>query len=402
MSVLEVVRRRACDAKGVPLDWERCRTCGSTGRVLPPDEAGGPMAFGPAYRETYEAIVRDDAAALGDVPPSSEVMRERRATCPRCGGHGSLRAAALAGRLAWLAAEASYPGDVVGVRMRDGRMHVVLDPAKYGEGADVNADAEPARCEGCGHPALDGSWSGDLEAAQRHLDVTPGLAVDAGAELTAQAMVCLRSGQEPLWGAKGMPVHWSPCDEGCHHLGPFGVVHHHRGPVQPNPSAEEVEAARMVIPRAGAVQASWRDVDVRFVNGWPHDLRPENLALRCVRCEAINTMGGGRMMDPRTQEQVDRALVSHARNGYPTRAARVSGTVGEAWASGQAPPPVPRSPTERLLAAMRSGWQRWTTVARKANLSNKDARAAFRRLEEAGQAEASSDGTAWRLAGVDR
>jgi hypothetical protein len=80
-----------------------------------------------------------------------------------------------------------------------------------------------------------------------------------------------------LWDA----VHYSPCDEGCRHAGPgrewFEVA------VGDDPWAvtEDVSQVALTYPR----EASWRPVDVRVL-GWPHDLRPEKLAVLCLRCFA--------------------------------------------------------------------------------------------------------------------
>lgn len=57
----EVIPRALCDEHGVPLDWERCRVCRGS------------------------QVIHTDKPGLTSPRP-----------CPRCGGHGSLHAAALA------------------------------------------------------------------------------------------------------------------------------------------------------------------------------------------------------------------------------------------------------------------------------------------------------------------
>lgn len=229
-----------CDKNGVPLDWDRCRTCGESGRVTPLDEADGPLPFGEVYRDTYEAIVRDDAQALGDAPPSSEVMREQRATCLTCGGHGSLKAAALhfLSYAQWNAVDLAWASGPLFVE-------------------------RPTRCEDCGHPMSEGTWE------------DPPIASDLGyMETRARGELAVRNGV--TWQA--VSVHYSPCDEGCRHSGPgrwfdndFGDWH----------VGDDVRWQ----PRFHVADASWRPVDVRTL-GWPHDLRPEKLAVLCLRCWA--------------------------------------------------------------------------------------------------------------------
>lgn len=168
--------------------------------------------------------------------------------CPTCGGNGSLKSAALA----HLRANA----------WRRGGPHP-NDPV--------------VRCEGCGHPMSDGTWEGTWVTASWEYGDNNGWAF---AHLRYER-------HEPPAEILDVPVctHWSRCDERCRHGGPFGVVHHAGGPIHTSPSDEEVEAARLVIAAAGAVQASWRAVDVRTL-GWAADLRPHKLAVLCLRCWA--------------------------------------------------------------------------------------------------------------------
>lgn len=112
MSVLRVYDPPECDAVGVPLDWERCRTCDGTGRRLPP---------GPAVRMVDKGF--------GLVVTEPIVVPER--PCARCDGHGSLKAAALAAR--WIEAKC---------------------------------------CEDCGHPMSEGTWQWRF-ASDEHRGLVP-------------------------------------------------------------------------------------------------------------------------------------------------------------------------------------------------------------------------------------
>lgn len=161
------------------------------------------------------------------------------------------------------------------------------------------------RCEGCGHPMSDGTWDGDLTRppkllrgrgmqGDRAINWTTHLSVERPDEATAgdwmnlhlaAAASWLRAGEEPPAHAT-VAVHWSPCDEGCRH----DMAHTVIGGVARTPW--DVGQSNYVMGETCAswpgkvFEASWRQVDVRFANGWPHDLRTENLRLWCLRCEA--------------------------------------------------------------------------------------------------------------------
>lgn len=102
MNVLDVIPPKDCDLTardvrgypGVPLDWERCRTCEGTGRA-----------------------------------------QFLRGPCPTCDGHGSLKAAALA----WLI---------------ENRVKGAFSPKDYATQLHANG----VRCEGCNHPMHEGTW----------------------------------------------------------------------------------------------------------------------------------------------------------------------------------------------------------------------------------------------------
>jgi hypothetical protein len=118
--LLRVYDPAECDEHGVPLDWERCRTCSGSG-VFP----------------------------RGSSPRTSPACHD---------GHGSLRAA---------------------VRRALVRGVAVRGPAHGGNAALVTD--EQTRCKDCGHPMSDGTWEGP--AAELLLDPEhPFTAADAERE----------------------------------------------------------------------------------------------------------------------------------------------------------------------------------------------------------------------------
>jgi hypothetical protein len=175
-----------------------------------------------------------------------EACRQRGEDCPYCAGHGSLRAAALA-----CAAKAEW---------------------RVARGYPFKPSPEPPdgltpRCRGCGHPMSDGIWE------------DPPLAKWNGyVETRAKAAAAIMAGREIA--AHVHSQHYSPCDEGCHHH-PLTDCRAVRGGAT-HPHAEwSWQNGYSTWPR----EASWRPVDVRSLS-WPHDLRPEKLAVLCLRCFA--------------------------------------------------------------------------------------------------------------------
>lgn len=226
--ILRVYDPEQCDEQGVPLDWERCRNCQGVGWTI------------------------GSAGIASDAPPPS---------CDTCGGHGSLKAAALAH--CW-----------------DGLRHE----------ADQVLPELPIRCESCSHPMSEGTW-------ERWDEWSP-----AGPQYLRPALASLRRGEEPD-GRDVCCTHYSPCHEGCTHGGPVRVWSQHeadndecgdgwleqdadwmRDQNQTQTKTRRRPAGDLA--RAGnRVEASWRPVDIRTL-GWPHDLRPEKLAVLCLRCFA--------------------------------------------------------------------------------------------------------------------
>lgn len=163
----------------------------------------------------------------------------RTFVCSTCDGHGSLKAAALA-------SQAYHDGH---------------------------------RCEDCGHPMSEGTWEGETPDVARD----PNLRHDD----LAHAERCLLQGVEPT----GTPTRldfFSPCDEGCRHGGPgrWKEGTHPNHTWKPATRlGQTADGTLMLVLNEAPVEASWRPVDVRLLS-WPHDLRPEHLAVLCFRCWA--------------------------------------------------------------------------------------------------------------------
>lgn len=225
--ILRVYDPSECDAHGVPLDWERCRSCSGGGRARHMEPV--PLA---GARQPRIAL----KPGLHDCGP-----------CHACGGHGSLKAAALYGRRCFAA---SLPEGTIGAT-------ALL--------------ATTARCEDCGHPMSDGTWE--------HLGVSVKLTDATRAWWTQDA---LQRGLDTP-GPRDAPTHYSPCDEGCRHGGPGRVLN-----VSARVGSPEWLHVLDLSEWKRKSEASWRAVDVRTL-GWPHDLRPEKLAVLCLRCFAERT-----------------------------------------------------------------------------------------------------------------
>lgn len=150
----------------------------------------------------------------------------------------------------------------------------------------VVGEIPPVRCEDCGHPLSEGVWKWqDSDAERRFGALTPNREKNVNIALRA-----LREGREP-----GLPeIHYSLCDGGCRHGGPAQAQiegdHWERvGPMTGELTDIQLVRRDQLDPKA--VRASWRHVDVRCL-GWPHDLRPERLAVLCLRCWAARDAYG--------------------------------------------------------------------------------------------------------------
>ena len=253
-AVLRFYKMAECDEHGVPLDWDRCRACGGTG-----------------WRGGAESLVTTgEGAVVGHMVPADAAEPTDADVCGTCKGHGSLKAAALV------------------FRLRD-RYEPIRPVSSVAEG-EYPPLRERARCEGCGHPMNDGTWDGVPErypAAQL-------------AAILDGALTDLCDGFEPA--ATTTAVHFSPCDEGCRHGGPVRCAGRRLHLLVERLEPEGwtyVETTRFpagAMAKAvgwdtgGRVEASWRQVDVRPLD-WPHDLRPESVAVLCLRCWAERGSG---------------------------------------------------------------------------------------------------------------
>lgn len=177
--------------------------------------------------------------------------------CEVCGGFGSLKAAALAHFSLSLPYNAAK--------------HFAKGP----EGASGWLCGTPEwRCESCSHPMSEGTWGGlgeftplaVLTRVERDLRIAGDTAFTDGLEV----------------------VHYSPCDEGCDHGGQVRANDSSDLTKTWEPLTLDADALRAVVASCAAVEASWRQVDIRRM-GWPHDLRLERLSVLCTRCYAERT-----------------------------------------------------------------------------------------------------------------
>lgn len=223
MSILRIYDPDECDPHGIPLDWKHCRACMGTG-----DELEGTIGDVP--------LVGDQRVGL------KPGLRRTGRACATCGGHGSLKDAALFGTLA----------------------------ARCG--VHTPEPTKGVRCEGCGHPMSEGTWEG---------------ATGGAVEMIEQAaLTMLMRGTEPSNDGTSGPVHHSACDEGCRHSGPVRVTFESGNQEKMALAAATIgEMVGNVPTNVVAYEASWRQVDVRTL-GWVMDLRPEKLAVLCLRCAA--------------------------------------------------------------------------------------------------------------------
>lgn len=267
MSVLRVYDPAECDGRGVPLDWERCRTCEGEGRGL--------------WRWPRPHEVARAGGKIMDPLSRLRTEAERRAakTCPTCGGHGSLKAAALVLLSTLNLARASVADEADYPKLAE----FLLAHPPQGGSAEAAGAVEAARCEGCGHPMSDGTWT-------------------EGRRVTEEGIARLLAAGNEGMIHPSCAVHWSPCDERCRHGGPGRRMPDDRlGWVEGGPGLKP-EVLGEIIAAGVPFEASWRAVDVRVgmlaraagldhVGGPSHvvrpfDLRPENIAVLCLRCRA--------------------------------------------------------------------------------------------------------------------
>lgn len=220
MDIFRYYKISECDERGFPLDWERCRKCFGSGILDGPDQGHG------------------------GIPTAIN--------CDRCDGHGSLKAASL-----------FEAGDQRQVHRHPGA--TAYKPRSEWPGSPFRV-----RCEDCGHPMSEGTWEHvGVEGWERVKDDCP--------------LIPLR---DPMTGSRmgpGFAVHYSPCDEGCRHGGPFRCKREEGEPWTFAPHPERLAADRRLIEVFFRVEASWRPVDVRTLDR-PCMLEPEFLAVLCLRC----------------------------------------------------------------------------------------------------------------------
>jgi hypothetical protein len=175
-------------------------------------------------------VMRNYGHTAFDGTDTREKQGMQSERCGLCNGRGSLRQIALEQRI--------IDGEMPGVNIE----FVV-------------------RCEDCWHPASEGTWEGGSPSSWVH------------------AYKVLRVGLEP--SVSMVSTHWGGCDARCIHGAPLRMERRTGGWNMDPPLA----AADLALKSGRAVEASWRQVDVRTL-GWPHDLRPDHLRVLCLRCWA--------------------------------------------------------------------------------------------------------------------
>lgn len=161
------------------------------------------------------------------------------------------------------------------------------------------------RCVRCGHPYIVGAGDGELSVrdadAQAVLEEffprSAQAAFDLALEVTADDMEAL---SDPQLMRMARRMHWSACDDGCHHGGPirfrpigteeWGELGEHE---LSRPHQEiGLRTADWRRPHDGTpgqfeIQAAWRILTVHHLNGVKADLRWWNLAALCQRCHLV-------------------------------------------------------------------------------------------------------------------
>lgn len=181
--------------------------------------------------------------------------------CDHCDGYRSLKAAALAVMGYRSATKAISPYVMTRGEWQRGATSIFTGHKM------IDFGPLPIRCEDCWHPMSDGTWEGDW-----------------GDEITLKSLLSLPFDGGGFHGTaerKGR-IHFSRCDERCEHGAParFG-----RGDSEWESVLDQNTSPAILTAAKWMVEASWRAVDVRTL-GWQHDLRPEKLAVLCLRCWA--------------------------------------------------------------------------------------------------------------------
>lgn len=157
--------------------------------------------------------------------------------CPKCQDHGSLHAAAL-------------------------------DHLRNDDQESTKPENWLVRCETCHHPYNKGTWEGQsypFEWAYQSLEIgiEPSVNRDEG-------------------------IHYTCCDEKCRHPGPATFApSEYAGRRKLWEDGQGMSVVECVAEGAN-VESSWRAVDVRRLS-WDSDIRPQYLALLCLRCWANRT-----------------------------------------------------------------------------------------------------------------
>lgn len=249
-SPLRVYVPAECDERMNPLDWEKCRACSPTD--CPGCGRSGSLEERAGDRTLIQCEQCDWTA---------------RCACDR---HGSIRAAALA-------ALRQHDCDCPATNNGGG-------PCVCGHAPSLNGGTEMvevvARCEGCGHPASEGTWEGygasegDTPMAERFMGAALA-AIVAGVDTSP---------------ATFQPTYYSLCDAGCRHDLAATQVDMRGGAgwesVGPDPLRLGGQTVQEFLTWCHVpVRASWRHVDVCRLY-FPNMVRLEDLRLLCFRCWA--------------------------------------------------------------------------------------------------------------------
>lgn len=233
-----------CDPAGVPWDFRRCRACAGTGKAR--------------AREFSRVDTEDTATYL--MPADAGVALTER--CGVCRGYGSIEAAILA-------------------RVRKYQPLGVDWRGRGCERTDYPVPDKSLRCEDCKHPMTDD------EGVWRH-NYTNGLAESQRTLATQVALEDLLVGRDVRPVPHGVD-HWSPCGTGCEHRGAVRAVDGAAALTLDDEELDEVGGVAGAVKHGRkvgqVVEALWRPVEIRVL-GWPHDLRPEKVAVLCLHCHA--------------------------------------------------------------------------------------------------------------------